>query len=98
MNARAGYRFHKYLAAEVEYEWLQHFGMRVEGVELGSMRSSQTITANLKAIAPYGHWQPYVLARVRRDARQIQRDDGLAAQRRSHQLLHPLRARGWTTT
>jgi opacity protein-like surface antigen len=61
LNARAGYRFHKYLAGEVEYEWLQHFGMRVGGAGLGSVRL-QTITANLKAIAPYGHWQPYVLA------------------------------------
>lgn len=60
LNARAGYRFHKYLAGEVEYEWLQHFGMRVGGAGLGSVRL-QTITANLKAIAPYGHWQPYVL-------------------------------------
>ena len=61
LNSRLGYRFHKYLAAEVEYEWLQHFGMRVGGASLGSVRL-QTITANLKAIAPYGHWQPYVLA------------------------------------
>jgi opacity protein-like surface antigen len=61
LNARAGYRFHKFLAAEVEYEWLQHFGMRVNGIGLGSVRA-QTITANLKAIAPYGRWQPYVLA------------------------------------
>jgi opacity protein-like surface antigen len=61
LNARAGYRFHKFLAAEVEYEWLNHFGTRVEGISLGSIRA-QTITANLKAIAPYGHWQPYVLA------------------------------------
>jgi opacity protein-like surface antigen len=65
LNSRAGYRFHKFLAAEVEYEWLQHFGLRVNGAGapggLGSVRV-QTITANLKAIAPYGHWQPYVLA------------------------------------
>ena len=60
LNARAGYRFHKYLAGEVEYEWLQNFTMRVNGASVGSVRL-QTITANLKAIAPYGHWQPYVL-------------------------------------
>src|SRR5215475_12584029 len=28
-NGRLGYRFHKYLAAEVEHEWLAHYGMRL---------------------------------------------------------------------
>ena len=70
LNSRLGYRFHKYLAAEVEYEWLQHFGMRVGGASLGSVR------------APDDHREPEgdcalrALAalrarRVRRDARQI---------------------------
>lgn len=59
-NARLGFRFHKFLAAEAEYEWLNHFGVRVGGVGVGTAEL-QTITANLKAIAPYRHWQPYVL-------------------------------------
>jgi outer membrane protein W len=70
-SARAGYRFHKYLAAEVEYEWMRDFGMNVEnaptvpnssgGVNIGKVQE-QTVTANLKVIAPYGKFQPYFLA------------------------------------
>jgi opacity protein-like surface antigen len=60
-NGRLGYRFHKYMAVEGEYEWLNHFGARVGGASVGSAEL-QTYTANFKAIAPYGHFQPYVLA------------------------------------
>ena len=60
VNGRLGYRFHKFLAVEAEYEWLSHFGMRINGNALGNA-SLQTITANLKVIAPYRQWQPYVL-------------------------------------
>ena len=64
VNGRIGYRFHKFLAAEAEYEWLSHFGMRISDISgnhaLGNA-SLQTITANLKVIAPYRQFQPYVL-------------------------------------
>lgn len=59
-NAHAGYRFHKFLAAEVEYEWMKDFQMRVGGVDIGKMQT-QVATANLKVIAPYGAFQPYFL-------------------------------------
>ena len=63
-NGRFGYRFHKYLAAEVEHEWLAHYGMRLSGpgfdFGLGDV-STQTITGNLKVIAPFQRWEPYVL-------------------------------------
>ncbi|MFI5314544.1 MAG: outer membrane beta-barrel protein [Myxococcota bacterium] len=70
-NARAGYRFNRFLAAEVEYEWMRDFSMNVENaptvpnssgsVNIGKVQE-QTVTANLKVIAPYGAFQPYFLA------------------------------------
>jgi opacity protein-like surface antigen len=60
-NARAGYRFHKFLALEAEYEWMKSFNMSVAGVDIGHMQT-QVATANLKVIAPFGAFQPYVLA------------------------------------
>src|SRR5262249_21183990 len=63
-NGRLGYRFHKYLAAEVEHEWLAHYGMRLSApgfkFGLGDV-STQPSTGNLKVIAPYQRWQPYAL-------------------------------------
>jgi opacity protein-like surface antigen len=60
-NAHAGYRFHKFLAAEVEYEWMKDFHMRVDGIDIGSMQT-QVATANLKVVAPFGAFEPYFLA------------------------------------
>lgn len=60
-NAHAGYRFHKYLAAEVEYEWMKNFQMRAGGVDIGKVQT-QVATANLKVVAPYGDFEPYFLA------------------------------------
>jgi opacity protein-like surface antigen len=59
-NGHAGYRFHKYLAGEVEYEWMKDFQMRVNGVDIGKMQT-QVATANLKVIAPFGAFEPYFL-------------------------------------
>jgi hypothetical protein len=60
-NAHAGYRFHKYLAAEVEYEWMKDFQMRAAGVDIGKVQT-QVATANLKVVAPFGEFEPYFLA------------------------------------
>ncbi len=60
-NAHAGYRFHKFLAAEVEYEWMKDFHMRVSGIDIGSLQT-QVVTANLKVVAPFGAVEPYFLA------------------------------------
>ena len=57
-NAHAGYRFNKYLAAEVEYEWTNDFHMRVGGVAIGQLQT-QVATANLKVVAPFGAIEPY---------------------------------------
>jgi opacity protein-like surface antigen len=59
-NAHAGYRFNKYLAGEVEYEWNRDFGLRAGGVDIGKIQT-QVATANLKVIAPFGAFQPYFL-------------------------------------
>ncbi len=59
-NAHAGYRFNKYLAGEVEYEWNRDFGFREAGIDLGKIQT-QVATANLKVIAPFGAFQPYFL-------------------------------------
>ena len=59
-NGRLGYRFHKFMAVEGEYEWLSHFGARMNGNGVGNAEL-QTYTANFKVIAPYVHFQPYVL-------------------------------------
>ncbi len=64
-NAHAGYRFHKYLAGEVEYEWMQHFQFREgltsdNGIDFGNIQT-HVATANLKVIAPFGAFQPYFL-------------------------------------
>ena len=59
-NAHAGYRFHKFLAGEVEYEWMQHFQFREAGINFGKIQT-HVATANLKVIAPFGAFQPYFL-------------------------------------
>lgn len=60
-NVHAGYRFHKYLAAEVEYEWMKNFSIRNNGVKIADLMT-QVATANLKVVAPYGAFEPYFLA------------------------------------
>lgn len=62
-NAHAGYRFHKFLAAELEYEWLRQLNMRINGVDIGSLMT-QVATANLKVVAPFGAVEPYFLVGV----------------------------------
>jgi opacity protein-like surface antigen len=59
-NARAGYRFNKFLATEVEYEWMNDFHLWVAHTSIGRIEQ-QTVTANLKVIAPYHAFQPYFL-------------------------------------
>ncbi|HXZ85748.1 MAG TPA: porin family protein [Myxococcota bacterium] len=59
-NGRAGYRFNKFIATEVEYEWMKDFHMWVAHTDIGRLQI-QTVTANLKVIAPYQAFQPYFL-------------------------------------
>ena len=59
-HATAGYRFNKWLATEVEYEWMKGFNTRAAGIAVADIQT-QTATVNLKVTAPYGQWQPYFL-------------------------------------
>ena len=80
--------------AEVEYEWLNHFGDARERRRRSAAAELQTITANLKAIAPYGHWQPYVLAGFGVTLAQVDQAVGLAARLHPHELLAPASGSG----
>jgi opacity protein-like surface antigen len=60
VNARAGYRLTSWFALEAEYEWLHDFTVSLGGINLGTI-GSQTATANLKLIGPFGRFQPYFL-------------------------------------
>jgi len=67
VNARAGLRFLKFLAVELQYEWLDEYDIDVSFAGLGGTLEvkQQTLTANLK-IYPIPAWrlQPYILAGV----------------------------------
>jgi outer membrane protein W len=58
-NARIGYRAFSWLAAEVEYEYLDNFEVSADGVHLADLRA-QTISANVRFIAPIERFQPYL--------------------------------------
>jgi len=67
VNARAGLRFLKFLAVELQYEWLDQYDIDISYASLsGSLEvKQQTLTANLK-IYPIPAWrfQPYILAGI----------------------------------
>lgn len=56
-NLRAGYRFLSFLAAELHYEYADGFGVEALGGRIDI--TTNVVTANLKAIAPLGRFQPY---------------------------------------
>ncbi len=60
-NVRGGYRVKRWLAAELEYEWLDGFDNKVDGSTIFKLRT-HVITANAKFLCPgLGRFQPYVL-------------------------------------
>jgi opacity protein-like surface antigen len=59
VNARVGYRALRWLSAEVEYEYLNNFNVSSDGVDLADLRA-QTISANVRFIAPIKRFQPYL--------------------------------------
>lgn len=61
-NLRAGYRFLPFLAAELHYEYADDFGVDALGGRIDI--TTNVVTANLKAIAPFGRFQPYVAGGV----------------------------------
>jgi len=66
-NVRAGFRFLRVLAAELEYEWLDDYDLdfSTSGMNGNVNVQQQTLTANLK-LYPIPVWriQPYILAGV----------------------------------
>jgi opacity protein-like surface antigen len=56
-NLRAGYRFLPFLAAELHYEYASDFGVDALGGRIAI--DTNVVTANVKAIAPLGRFQPY---------------------------------------
>jgi outer membrane protein W len=60
LNARGGYRFASWFATELEYEYLDRFGVRAGGVQVATL-TTHTITDNAKFILPAGRFQPYLL-------------------------------------
>jgi opacity protein-like surface antigen len=57
-NLRAGYRFIPFLAAELHYEYASDFGVDALGGRI--QIDTNLVTADLKAIVPFGRFQPYV--------------------------------------
>ena len=60
INAVVGYRILPFLAAEVEYEWIDEFDIKLSGIKALSLEA-QSVTANLKWIVPTWRIQPYLL-------------------------------------
>lgn len=64
VNARLGYRFAPFFAAEVQYEWVDDFDYDLSslGVDFGGATvGGHTATVNFKVIAPIWRVQPYAL-------------------------------------
>jgi len=59
LNARGGYRFARWFSTELEYEFLDEFGIRANGVRVATL-STHAITVNARISAP-GRVQPYFL-------------------------------------
>jgi opacity protein-like surface antigen len=60
LNARGGYRFAPWFSTELEYEFLDQFGVRTGGESVAEL-STHTITVNAKFSLPAGRFQPYLL-------------------------------------
>ena len=66
-NGRIGYRLGSWFAAEIQYEWIDPFGvdLSVGGLDVrGASLEAQTVTLNGRLIAPIWRTQPYLLIGV----------------------------------
>jgi opacity protein-like surface antigen len=78
LNTRVGYRASRWLAAELEYEWLDGFDVEVEG-DGGFTLASHAVTANGKLLYPgWGRFQPWLLVGVGVSIYEAQDRSGLA--------------------
>ena len=61
VNARAGYRFKSWVAAELQYEWLDGFDNEVGGSTIFEL-TTHVVTLDAKFLYPgWGRFQPYAL-------------------------------------
>lgn len=63
VNARAGLRILGALAVEAQYEWLNTYSVKVQGIDAVDLRS-HALTANLKLYLPFWRVQPYLLGGI----------------------------------
>ncbi|NRA08662.1 MAG: outer membrane beta-barrel protein [Myxococcales bacterium] len=63
INARVGWRILRYLAAELQYEWVPEIETKLQGAAIGKTKA-RAYTANLRLIAPFSSLQPYLLTGV----------------------------------
>jgi len=66
LNASVGYRFHRYVSAEAEVEWISSFDTKLSASGLGGSARVDVepvvVTANAKGYPLTGRFQPFVLA------------------------------------
>jgi len=63
-NARLGGRFFRFVALELQYEWLDTYDIKVANAGGKSEVDTQTLTANLKLYLPIKRFQPYILGGI----------------------------------
>lgn len=64
VNARMGARFFRFIALEIQYEWLDDYDIKIPSAGGLSNIGVHTLTGNLKVYLPIQRFQPYVLAGV----------------------------------
>jgi opacity protein-like surface antigen len=64
LDVRGGWRFLRFLAVELQYEWLDEYDIKVGNAGGKSKVDTQTVTANLKVYLPIKRFQPYVLGGI----------------------------------
>ena len=64
VNARVGGRFLRFIAIEIQYEWLDSYDININNAGGRSRVDAQTLTGNLKLYLPIQRFQPYLLAGV----------------------------------
>ena len=64
VNTRVGGRFFRFVALELQYEWLDSYDINIDNAGGRSRVDAQTFTGNLKLYLPIQRFQPYVLAGI----------------------------------
>ena len=64
VNVRVGGRFFRFVALELQYEWLDSYDININNAGGRSRVDAQTFTGNLKLYLPIQRFQPYLLAGI----------------------------------